>query len=132
MNDAQLIAEILRRAPFVNGEDARKALVSCLETLGFALPEPVVRALMAELPVECQSLLSLGLFVRLRHPRVREDRAAPLALHRLTLERVQAVCAALAELLPRELVALLSRELPFQLATAFDGGTRAEACAARA
>lgn len=131
MNDAQLIAEILRRAPFVNEPDARMALVSCLETLGFMLPEPLVRALAAALPLESQSLLSLGLFVRQRHPRVREDKAEPLALKRQTLARVQAVCHVLAELLPAELVARLSEAVPPQLAPAFDAAldqTR-EACA---
>jgi uncharacterized protein (DUF2267 family) len=121
VNDAQLIEEILRRAPFENGDDAQLALVSCLETLGFMLPEPLVGALSAALPRACGALLSLGLSVRLRHPRVREDKSEPLSLNRQTLERVQEICRVLGELLPGELVARLVAELPAQLATALDG-----------
>jgi uncharacterized protein (DUF2267 family) len=122
MNYETLITKVMSLAPFSNADDARLALISSLETLGFLLPERLVQALASELPHECAAALSLGLSVGQRHPRVRGDKAQALPLSGQTLERVQEICSALGKLLAAELVASLVAELPAELASAFDGG----------
>jgi hypothetical protein len=123
MNDAQLMAEILKLTPFESTDDARLALVSSLETLGFLLPERLVAELEGALPPDCTSLLALGLSVRQRQPRVRAEKTAALSLERHTLERVQEICRVLGKLLAPELVGRLVAELPTQNAQAFAGRT---------
>jgi uncharacterized protein (DUF2267 family) len=121
MTDAQLLAEILKLAPFESAEDARLALISTMETLGFLLPEPLVAELETVLPQDCTGLLALGVSVRQHHPRVRAEKAAALSLKRHTLEGVQEICRVLGMLLTPELVARLIAHLPAQLSEAFDG-----------
>jgi hypothetical protein len=122
MDYAQLTAELTRLAPFESAVDARLALASSLQTLGFLLPEHLVETLAAALPDDCASALHAG---REENRRAAHSRALEGVLPRSgqTLERIQEICGALAKLLPSELVGDLVRELPPPLARAFDGAT---------
>jgi hypothetical protein len=116
---SELISEI--SDALHGGEDVEHAVVMTLETLGFVLPERLVRALSAALPAECAGPLGLGLSASRHQQRVRGARGAqPGALSRPVLERVQMVCAVLASALPPELVADLIRELPEPFQAAFE------------
>lgn len=102
-------------------KDAEHALASTLETLGFLLPERLVRALSAALPSECSDPLALGLSASRLQLRTHGSAGVqPDALPRPAMERIQMVCAALAPVLPPELVADLIRELPERFKVAFE------------
>lgn len=75
------------------------------------LPEPLIESLRAALPADCTDVLAFALFVRLRHPRVRDYRAQLLAQSPETRVRVQRAWSVLAELLPCELVAAMREEV---------------------
>jgi hypothetical protein len=102
-------------------DDVEHTLATTLETLGFLLPERLVRALSAALPAECSDPLALGLSAsRLQLRTHGAAGAEPYALPRRAMERVQMVCAALAPMLPPDLVADLLRELPERFKVAFE------------
>jgi hypothetical protein len=102
-------------------DDVEHALATTLETLGFLLPERLVRALSATLPTECSDPLALGLSAsRLQLRTHGAAGAEPYALPRRAMERIQMVCAALAPMLPPDLAADLLRELPEGFKVAFE------------
>jgi hypothetical protein len=120
MDDVQL-RELCRLAPFENAADAELALFSSLETLGFLLPEHLVRKLEAVLPSACASSLASGRAAS-RASGGTADAYVPPPGSGQAVERIQVVCSALAKRLPAELVVDLMRELPAPLASAFAGG----------
>ena len=120
----QLVGKIMGSVPIVRAADAERALVTCLETLGYLLPERLVASLQHALPERCAEPLALGASFAHRH--ASEDAGA---LRGETLERVQEVCRVLGRCLPPELIREIARALPAQLAWAFEDRA---ACATRA
>ncbi len=120
----QLIGKIMASVPIVRAADAERALVTCLETLGYLLPKRLVEALQRELPQKCEAPLALGESVARGHAS-----ATAGALHGETLERVQEVCRVLGKCLAPELIGEIASALPAELSRAFEDRA---ACATRA
>lgn len=120
MDFARLTDHLRRFTPFADAAEARLALASSLERLGFLLPEHLIRKLQAALPAECSPPLLAGLAAtRLADQVPPSGASAPLSGQ--ALERTQEVCAVLGKLLEADLVRDLVRELPPPLASALDG-----------
>jgi len=99
-------------------EDAERGLATTLETLGFLLPERLVRALEAALPAECSDPLALGLSASRLQLRT-HGAVGGGTLPRQVMERIQMICTALEPVLPPDLVPDLLRELPPPFQAAF-------------
>jgi uncharacterized protein (DUF2267 family) len=117
MTFSDLITTLMKQSAFVDVSDAELALTTALETLGFVLPARLVRELEATLPERCGWPLAFGRSVSEHH---KSTAAKPRELAGRTAERVQQVCAVLAQVLPVALVADISRELPPQLRGALE------------
>jgi hypothetical protein len=112
----QLIGKIMRSAGFVRSADAERALVTCLEALGYLSPAHLIEPLKRELPESCVTPLELGMSFHAAHADQK-----PGSLSGDTLERVQLVCGILGACLSPELTRQLANALPAPLALALDG-----------
>jgi hypothetical protein len=112
----QLLGKIMRAGRFLRSSDAERALVTCLEALGYLSPAHLVEALKRELPDPCAAPLELGMSCHASH-----IDQQPGSLSGDALERVQLVCAILGACLSPDLTRELANALPTQLALALHG-----------
>jgi uncharacterized protein (DUF2267 family) len=107
--------------PYASVEDAQRALVTTLETLGYFLPNELVRQLATALPSACSGPLQLGMQAsdgvrRLAHA---HGACEPSELPEPVLAEMRTVCGAIHGLLPFELARTVGGVLPPPLKDAF-------------
>lgn len=123
MRYSELVGSLVQSALFATESDAEQALVAGLRRLGSVLPQRLVRALEDALPEECAEPLSAGS----QEPAETVAELGSADRQSATLERMQEVYGSLRPLLSPELVHQLVRELPPELAQAFEEPTMYEA-----
>lgn len=133
MDYQHLLSRLLRNAPFASRDDAQRALVTTLETLGYVLPSRLIEELRDSLPAECEVALELGMRLRSSRPVASDVGQTQHLLNSLpwfTMDRIQDVCSVLGELLAPSLSEEITAQLPGRLVEAFVPRSHAPACAA--
>jgi uncharacterized protein (DUF2267 family) len=121
MSHDDLLHQLRTDARFATPEEAERALTHTLETLGYLLPNPLVRELIAALPHACLGPLQAAVNGSDSARRLAHAKAAciPSELPPSTLAEMQAVCGLLFSVLPLDLMRKLEAALPAALARMF-------------